>query len=346
MDETYFKRIMTTIVLVVLIVLAFFLIKPILLSIISGIILAFIFTPVYVWINKKVKSKNLSASLVCAGLILVILLPFWFLTPIFIDQSIKVYIASQQTDFTAILQSIFPDLFASDNFSSEVGSIMSSFVTKITNSLTNSFSNLILNFPVIFLHLLVVFFTFFFVLRDRRQLVEYIQSLLPFSADVEKKIFESSKGITVSVIYGQVIIGMIQGVVAGIGFFIFRVPNALFLTLMASLAGIFPIIGTTIIWIPTVIYLFVAGNTFQAVGVLLFGLVSSSVDNLIRPIIVSRRTRMHSSLILIGMIGGLFMFGILGFILGPLILAYLLILLELYRKKKSPGIFIQEPIKG
>lgn len=150
------------------------------------------------------------------------------------------------------------------------------------------------------------------------------------------------KSITASVIYGQVIIGVLQGIIVGIGFFIFGVPNALLLTMLASLAGIFPIIGTGIIWIPVVIYLLIEGSTFTTIGVLIFGIISSSVDNFLRPIIVAKRTDIHTSILMIGMIGGLFLFGVLGFILGPLILSYLLILLELYRNKNVPGFFIQK----
>ena len=75
-------------------------------------------------------------------------------------------------------------------------------------------------------------------------------------------------------------------------------------------------------------------------------IISSHIDNFLRPIIVSKRTQMNSSLILIGMIGGLFLFGILGLILGPLILAYLFIILDIYRRKDTSGIFIQQPKKG
>ena len=99
------------------------------------------------------------------------------------------------------------------------------------------------------------------------------------------------------------------------------------------------IIGTTIIWAPIVIYLLLTGDTFSAMGITIFGLVSSLIDNFLRPIIVSRRTKINSALVLVGMIGGLFFFGVLGFILGPLILAYLLIILEIYRKKRVPGLF-------
>jgi len=343
MDETYFKKIVTTVILAVLILLAFLLIKPILLSVVLGIFLAFLFSPVYDWLDSKIKMKNLSVILISIFLILLIILPVWFLTPIMIDQSLKVYQATQQMDFVKPLKAIFPGLFASDAFSREVGSIIYSFVNNMANSIVNSFSKLILNFVSFTLQLAVVFFTFYFVLRDKDRLILYIRSLLPFSKEVENKLFEQTRGITKSILYGQLIVGLIQGLIAGTGFFIFGVPNALFLTLAACLAAVFPIIGTPIIWVPVAIYSFVGDNSLQGFGVVVFGLIASSIDNVLRPIIVSQRTSMPVSIILIGMIGGYFLFGILGFILGPLILAYLLILLELYRNKKIPGLLVQEP---
>ncbi len=339
MDDVYFRRIITAVILAVLIILSFFLLKPILLSVIMGFILAFAFTPLYNKIYKVIKSKNISSLLVCSLLIILIVLPLWFLTPILIDQSIKLYLSVQNIDFITPLKNIFPSLLASEEFSVEIGSTLHSFITKATNSLMNSFSQLILNFPNIFLQFMVVFFTFFFVLRDKEKLIAYVQSLLPFSKEVEKKLFKSSKDITSSVIYGQIIVGIVQGIVAGIGFFVFKVPNALLLTLFASLAGVIPIIGPGLVWIPVVIYLFVTGNTVSALGVLIFGLASSIVDNIIKPLFVSKRTTLHPALIIIGMVGGFFLFGVLGFILGPLIIAYLLIVLEIYRNKKSPKIF-------
>jgi len=331
MDKEYLKKITTAIILLILIVLAFFLVRPILLSIIMGLILAFILSPVYNLFYKYFKSKNLSASLICIILIVLIILPLWFLT--------------QQMDFVTPLKNFFPDLFVSEEFSAEIGSTIYSFVTKATNSLMNSVSKLILNFATIFLQSLVVFFTLFFVLRDKEELIKYIQSILPFSKEVEKKLFKSSKDITLSVLYGQVVIGIFQGLIAGIGFFIFKIPNALLLTFFAALAGIFPIIGTALVWVPVVIYLLIAGDSLPALGVVVFGICSSLVENLIKPAFISKRTKMNTSLILIGMIGGLLLFGILGIILGPLIIAYLLIVLELYRDKGSPAVFIQEPTK-
>ena len=341
MDGIDDKKIITAAILLFLLVLSFLLLKPILLSIIFGIILAFIFSPIYGRLYKWTKMKNVSAGLICLLLVILIIIPFWFLIPILIDQSLKIYLAAQQMDFVTPLQGVFPSLFNSAEFSSEIGSTIQSFVAKTTDYFLNTLSQLILNFPTMFLQLIVMFFTFYFTLRDKESLIEYVKSFSPFPKDVEEKLFNSSKNITTAMIYGQFIIGILQGVITGIGFFLFSVSNAMILTLLAIIAGIFPIIGTTIIWLPVVIYLLIAGNTFAAIGVILFGIIAGTIDNFIRPAFVSKRTNLNSSLVLVGMIGGIFLFGILGLILGPLILAYSTILLELYRKKKNQEIFFQ-----
>lgn len=341
MDDVYFRKVMTVVILIVLLVLSFFLLKPILMALITGLILAFIFSPIYCRINKKVKSGNLSAAIMVSLLILLIVLPLFFLAPVILNQAGKIFLSVQDINFVEIIKKTFPSLFSVTS-SGEVGSVIQSFITDATSTLLSSISKFILNLPILFLQSLVVFFTFFFVLRDKDKMIFYLKSLSPFSKEIEKKLFDSSKAITNSVIYGQVVIGIIQGIITGLGFFIFRVPNALLLTLLACLAGIFPIIGTTIVWAPVAIYLFVIGKTGAAIGVFIFGLIASTIDNFLRPIIVSKRAKMNSLLILLGMIGGLFLFGVLGFILGPLILAYLIIILELYRNKKVSSILIEE----
>jgi predicted PurR-regulated permease PerM len=343
MDQDDFRKIMTAFILLVLVVLSFLLLKSIIMAIILGIILAFIFTPIYDFLFKYIKRKNITAFLMCLLLISLIVIPLWYIFPMAIDQSIKFYRDSQSIDFVTPLKSLFPNIFHSEQFANEIGLTIQSFVTKTTNSFMNSLSKIILNFPSLFLQLLVVLFSFFFVLRDKEELIEYIQSLLPFSKDVEKRLFKSSKDLTISILYGQIVLGLVQGITVGIGLFIFGVPNALLITILSMLAGMFPIVGTTIVWVPVAIYLFIAGNTVNALGVIMFGLIASVVEALFKPIFISRRAKMNSSLILFGMVGGLLFFGLLGIILGPLILAYLFIVIEAYRNKKLPEAVIQSP---
>lgn len=338
MDEPYFRKIVTIILITILLVLSFFLLRPILLSIILGFILIFIFSPINDWFNKFIKSRTLCVTISTILLFLIIFLPLWFLTPLIIDEAVKFYLSFQKLDLVNNLKNIFPSLFSSEQFSSEITSTIQSFMAKTTNSLVNSLAEMILNLPTLLLQFTVIIFTFFFGLRDKEKLISYVKGIMPFTSDVEKKLFDSTKRITASVLYGQIIIGMIQGLIAGVGFIIFGVPNALFFALLATLAGILPIIGPIIVWVPIAIYLFVTGNTLPAIGIVIFGSASSLIDNFLRPIIVSKRTSLPTPLILIGMIGGLFLFGILGLILGPLIIAYLLIILEIYRNKKSSSL--------
>lgn len=345
MDNDYTKKIMTGVILIALLVLSFFLLRPIIMAIIIGSLLAFIFSPIYDFVLKYLKRKNITAFLMCLLLITVIVVPLWYITPIAIDQSIKFYMQSQDLDFVTPLKTIFPSIFQSEQFSNEIGLAIHSFVTKTTSSLMNSLSDVILNFPTLFLRLLVVLFSFFFVLRDKEEIVSYIQSLLPFSKEVEKRLFKSSKDLTISILYGQVLMGVLQGITAGAGFFIFGVPNALLLTILAAVAGIFPIVGTTIVWVPVAIYMLIAGNTINALGVVMFGLISSVIEALFKPIFISRRAKMNTSIVLFGMVGGLLLFGLLGIILGPLILAYLFIIIEAFRNKKLPEGVITPPEK-
>jgi predicted PurR-regulated permease PerM len=340
-EEEYLKKITTTIILVLLIGLSFFLLRSLLMSIAIGIILAAIFSPIYRFILKYLKNKDVSAIIICIFVIALIIIPLWFLTPILVNESIKIYQGSQQIDFVTPLKTLFPSMFQSEQFANSIGSALYSFVTKTTNSLMNSFSDMVVNFPELALQLVVVFFVFYFVLRDQDLLVEYIQSLLPFTKEIEKRIFKSSKDITFSVLYGQIIMGILQGLIVGIGFFIFNVPSALFLTLAACVSAILPIIGATLIWIPVAVYLIIGGNSLAAFGVAIFGSIAWILDHFIKPSFISRRTEMNSALVFLGMIGGLLVFGLLGIVLGPLILAYLFIVLELYRHKSSSPVFVK-----
>ena len=340
MEKESFRKLVSIGIILVLLTLSFFLLKPILLSIILAIILGYIFYPLYKKVNKSLNSKNISAFLMCLLLTAIIFIPMWFLTPILVNQSIQFYTSAQATDFITPIKNLFPETSLSEKFSGELASVISSFITKTSNLLMNSFSKLISNFPILTLQFLVVFFVFFVVLKEQESLIEYVKSLLPFSKEVENKLFTFSRGITTSIFYGQIIVGALGGIIVGIGLYIFNIPNAFLFTIIAALAGILPIIGTTLVWVPVVIYLFIQGSIFPAVGMIFFGILSAVVENIIKPIAISRWVKLHPAIILLGMIGGVILFGVLGIFLGPLILAYLLIILEIYRDKKTPGVFI------
>ena len=342
-DEKSFNKIASIIIIVVLLILAFLIIQPILKTVLFGLILAFIFHPLYKKILTLIRNKNISALIVCAILLLIIVVPLIFLIPMMIKQTIGIYSFIQQKDIYSSIQSVLSNIFPSLETSKELASTLNTFVSKIASSLLNKLTDIFLNLPVTFLHIILALFVFFFGLRDGEKFVSYIQSLSPLSKESEKKVFQQFKDITYSVIFGQIIVGILQGAVAGVAFFLFGVPNAIILTILSMLLGILPI-GPWLVWIPVDIYLFISGRNAAGIGLLIYGLVVVSwLDNVLRPLIVSRKTKLNSGLILVSMVGGLFVFGILGLIIGPLVVAYLILLLEFYRSKKTESILIQKP---
>ncbi len=339
-EKKTFETITNTSIIVVLIVLAFFILKPILLSTIAGLLLAFIFYPLYKKISQKTKAKNLSAILLCISLIIIILLPLILVAPLIARQVFDIYIYLQRTDMITPLKEIFPYLFDSPELAQTISTALTSFVGKVASALLTSFTEILLNSVTITLHFLLILFVFFFGLRDGEQLVQLIKEISPLSKESEKRVFAQFKNITHSVIFGQIIIGLVQGLITGIGLFVFRVPNAMTLTLLATFLGILPIVGPVFVWVPVDIYLFLTGRTFAGVGLFIYGaFVITWVDTLIRPFIISSKSKIHPALALISMVGGLFVFGILGLILGPLIIAYLIMLLEFYKRQKPPRLW-------
>ena len=347
-DEKLFKRIAIIVLVSVLIILTFLLLKPILLSTIFGMILAFIFYPIYKKLTSLIKNNTLSALLITLLLIILILIPIIFLTPIIVKQTFEVYSFLQKQNILDSLQTNFPGIFSNPELSKDIVISINAFISNLASSFLSNFKDILLSSPTIILNFVLIIFVFFFGLRDGEKLVCYLKDLSPLSKESEEKIFKQFKDITYAVIFGQIIVGIVQGLIAGIGLFIFKVPNALVLTLLATFFGMFPVLGAWLVWVPADIYLFLIGKTGPAFGLLIYGLVIVSwIDNILRVYIVSKKTKISSGILFVSMLGGLLVFGILGLILGPLIISYLLLFLEFYRNKKSPGLIetCPKPVK-
>ena len=220
------------------------------------------------------------------------------------------------------------------NLDNIIGAAFSLFLTQL--------KDILVNLPSLLFQFVVFLFTFYFATRDAEKFQTYISSLSPFSATTEKKFFKEFRGITNAIIFGQVLIGVIQGLALGAGLFFLGVPNVLILTLVAAMLSMIPVLGSWLVWLPVSVFLLVTDQTFAGVFLILYGgLFVSSIDNLLRPYILSKQSTLPVALSLIGTVGGLLFFGIVGLVLGPLIIAYALIIVELYRRGKLKDLFIK-----
>lgn len=334
LNEKNFKETINIILIIGLFILAVLILKPIITPILIGILLAYIFHPTYQWLLKKLKNENLATSIVCFGLLILTLAFIILILRYLSDELINSYISLQKVDLAEIIMKILPGTLGSSEVSRTVFSSLNVSFSSLFANVIGKVSDFILNLPILLLKIFVMIFVFFFALKDGKKALEYAKSLSPLKKDSQDEFFKQFKYITNSVLVSQIVIGVIQGITAGIGYFIFGVPKIMLLTILTMILGIIPLIGAWIVWVPVDIYLFAIGRTGAGIGLLIYGIILISwADNLIRPMMVSKKTQINLAIVIIGMVGGMFAFGILGLIIGPLVLAYVLLIIELYRKK-------------
>lgn len=336
MDNRDLKKYSILGIIVILTILSILIIKPLLTPIVLGLFLAYIFYPFYKKIEKRFKSKYLAASIIVAIAMLIFLIPIILIFPSLATQIFNLYLSLKSLDIGTSIGNLLPNLASNKALYGEIIATISNFNSVISNWILNFFKSTILNLPTIIFGAMILIFTFFFALVESKSLGPYLSLLFPFGKEHEKLFLDRFKQITDSVIFGQFVVGFLQGIIAGIGYFIIGLPNAMLITVLTMIVGILPVLGPAMIWIPVDIFLFLTGQTDMGLMLLIYGLfVLSPIDTIMRPIFVSKKAQMNSALVLISMIGGAYAFGAVGFLLGPLVISALILLIEVYKDKKG-----------
>jgi len=335
MEEKDFKRLVMPATILVFALVSFFIIQPILIWIALGLTLAYILNPVYERLNKKLNLKYLSASIILVTTLLLIILPAVILLPITARQVLDVYVSVSQFDAYPLFKTITPFLLENPIVSAEIQAATSHMKTTLSTWLLSYIKDTLMNLPNILLGILIIMFTFFFSMIEGGKFKEYFFILFPFPKHYQEKFYERFNQVTDSVIYGHITVGLVQGLICGLGYYLLGVPQAFLLTVLSVVAGVLPVVGPWLVWIPMDIYLFATGQNGVAMGLLIFGLfVINWIDTILRPQIVANKAEMNSAIALIGTIGGLYAFGIIGILIGPLVLAYFILLVEINKDRK------------
>lgn len=294
-------------------------------------ILAAVSHPIYHKINKSViKNKNLSAGLSVLVVLTIILIPvIFFVVQVFSEakdvylhiDSVNNNIDNLLTPFSDKLNSLLPF----DGL--DIGSYVSNFINNITASIGSIFSSIFKFITILFLGLVILFF----FLRDGDHLLKKLIKISPLDDSHDKKILEKIRKTINSIIRGSLIVAILQGLLAWFGLLVFGVPNPALWGSLTILASLIPGVGTALVLAPATIYVFYTGTLLNAIGLLLWSVVIVGlIDNIIRPYLVGNRIKVHPFLILISILGGLLVFGFIGFLVGPLLLSILLVLIEIY----------------
>ena len=176
----------------------------------------------------------------------------------------------------------------------------------------------------------------FFLLRDGAALITKIEHCLPLAIQQRRALVARFVAVVRATIKGSVIVALLQGVIGGLVFWGVGIGGALLWGAAMGIFSLFPAVGTAFVWVPVALYLLATGDIWQAVALFLCGfLIISSVDNVVRPILVGRDTRMPDYVVLITTLGGFEMIGFNGFVIGPVIAALFMAVWEIFAN--APG---------
>lgn len=183
---------------------------------------------------------------------------------------------------------------------------------------------------------LTLFFLFYF-LRDRQAIVASLRAWLPLTAPEADRILSTARDTILATVYGKVLVGMVQGVLGGLMFWWLGLPAAWFWAIVMGVLSIFPLLGPPLVWLPAAILLLLDGQLLQALILVGWGAaVVGLADNVLYPVVVGRYLRLHTVPLLVALIGGVLVFGTVGFFLGPLVLAVTLAVLGVWSDRSPP----------
>lgn len=331
--------------LVAAIIVIFLIIRPFLNPLILGAVFAFLFQPLYRKILRLLwKQQSIAALATMIIAVVLVMLPIMLLGfQIFkeLNQLYQTVINGDKDIFLTMIEDginqarVF--LFIPDNFQINFSQYLQQGIDALMRNVGSIFSS----FAKILLDFFVFLVAFYFLLKDGHKLKNYIIALSPLDDEDDEMIASRFKLAISSVVKGNLVIGIIQGALTGIGFTLFGVPNAVLWGSVAAIAAVLPGIGTTLVLAPAIIFLFITGNIFGSAGLLVWGMTAVGlIDNFLGPILVGKGMQMHPLLVFIAIIGGIAFFGPLGFLLGPLVMSPCLTIIEIYfslkeRKTKS-----------
>ena len=306
------KKYIFWIIIAALVVLSFIIIKPFIIALVSAFILAYLTKPAFNYLTPKL-GKTLSASLCIILVVLIIIFPLAIVIGGIINQaSVSIKVETLKNIFKSI--SSFPLL---EKFNIDIQTLTEKGLSLAFAAITKSVSYI----PSLVLTLFVTLFGMYYILINWDYLATHLEEYIPF--ENKKRIRKEMAKITNTLIYGTLLIALIELIVAINGFLISGVGAYLVLSILVFFFAFIPGVGPAAIWVPTAIYYLFTRSYITATGVIITGLILSIyVDTLLRVKLLGSKTKINPLIMLVGILGGIALFGIFGFVIGPLILIY------------------------
>jgi len=345
------KEVVATAFLVAVIVgvlyLCFLMIKPFLPAVAWTLFLTIIFYPIHQRIARAVRSANLGALLSCLAVMSVVVVPAVLMLMALVGDLIDAYHLVEQRILSGAWRlSLNPE--HNTLLSRSVGwlgryidlsglnlpSLILENLQRLSGYLVSRSSALITQFSSLIFDAVLVFFSMYFLFRDAGVMTAKLQDLIPLPHNETSEIFQRMRETIHATIYGGVAVALAQGLLGALAFWFLGLPSPVIWGVVMFFFSFLPVVGASLIWIPAAIVLIAQGNIWKGIFLLGWGtLVISMVDNIVRPLVIGGRTRLHTLLIFFSILGGVKVFGFVGLIMGPVVLSVALALIEIFKRK-------------
>ena len=319
---------------------AFLLIKPFLIPIFIAALLAVIFSRPYNFLLKKIHSATITSAIMLVVVMITIIIPIIFVGGLVFNEISDIVVESvkEESIVQTSVQKIADTLVRAPVFNTilsraetyangpELGNTIKNIANNSISFIQAAYRGVINSTISIF----VMFFTLFYFFIDGKRFLKKMMYLSPMKNAHEQKLIDEFMSMTRATLKGTVVIGCIQGAIGGIAFAIAGVVSPVLWTVIMIILGVIPAIGAGLVIFPAAIIMFILGNFWQGVFLLIVGIFVSTIDNVLRPKLVGRDVQVHSLAVFFATIGGLKLFGIIGFIVGPIIVALMLAMWKIY----------------
>jgi predicted PurR-regulated permease PerM len=299
-----------------------------------GIVFAIVFAPLHFRLLQVTGNKPTASALIALLLILLmVILPVTLITLSLIDQAASVYdmIESGQINFSTMFQRVMHGMpgWASsllERFELTNLATLQAKLTAAASQISQSVAKYAINFGRNTLDFLVsvtvMLYLLFFLFRDGQTLSTRIRDAVPLAERYKEPLFENFITVIRATVKGNILVAMAQGALGGLAFWFLDVPGPLLWGVVMAFLSLLPAVGAAIVWGPVAIYFLITGATWEGVGLIVYGvIVIGLVDNLLRPVLVGKDTKLPDYIVLLSTIGGMALFGLNGFVIGPVIAA-------------------------
>ena len=327
--------------------ISFLILKPFMIAILSSFVIAFIFYPLYKKIKAKIKNDGLSALIISLLIILIIIIPTLFLISTLTKEVSNIYSVTTITlvesedliPISCISETGICKIIDSINHNQRFRFYISGAVTNFASIITRGTSDFLFSIPKRIIEMLIIFLLVFYLMKSGDFIWKKIRELLPLKEHHKDALLNKFSGTIRGVLYGYIVIALLEGLIGWITFYLVGVKIALILGIVIAILALIPMVGASIILVPASILYFFEGSSVKAIVMLIAAFIIMILDLWGRAKIIGDRTDIHPAVVALGVLGGLVTFGAVGIIIGPLILSLLITSIEIYQKEKDSFIF-------